>query len=218
MHLYNIHTHNVVYCDENGYSVRCILNIFPSEFEKQSRTAGGCSFSCGVHPWHSHNADLELSLLSKLVADKRIVAIGETGLDKLQGAPLDVQMTVFRKQIELAMQLNKPLIIHCVKAWDELIALYKEYTPTVDCIIHGYRGKPQQAKQLLDLGFKFSIGAQFNKDTLMNIPLTSLFCETDISDTSIYTVYKNISDALNIDLKEFSETIEQNVNHTFYGS
>lgn len=218
MHLYNIHTHNIVFYPENGYSVRCILNTFPSEFEKQFQIAEDCSFSCGVHPWHSHNADVELSLLTQLAEDKRIVAIGEAGLDKLQGALLDVQTSVFRKQIELAMQVNKPLIIHCVKAWDELIAVYKEYKPTVDCIIHGYRGKPQQVRQLLDLGFKFSIGAQFNKDTLMNIPLTSLFCETDISDTSIYTVYKNIANTLKIDLKEFVEIIERNVNHTFYGS
>lgn len=215
MHLYNIHTHKVEACSEAKYKVKCILNTYPEEFcEKMENT--DCWFSCGIHPWNAENSDSKFEILKEIVLNPQVVAIGETGLDKLKGADISVQINVFRKQIDLAVAVNKPLIIHCVKAWDELIALYKEYKRyDIPWIIHGYRGNPEQTKQLCKLGFKLSIGDKFNTESLKQIPIENIFCETDMSDLTICKVYENISQEIGVDMNHFAILVADNISKIF---
>ncbi|WP_165026342.1 TatD family hydrolase [Dysgonomonas sp. ZJ279] len=214
MELFDVHTHKKPLAVANGYEIRYILNIYPEDFKNAEKDVDSL-FSCGVHPWYSLNTESDLQLLTEIAQDKRVIAIGEAGLDKLQGPDLVIQTDVFRRQIELAMRTHKPIIIHCVKAWDELIALYKEYTTTIPWIIHGYRGKPEQAKQLAALGFKLSVGEMCSDETIKSIPSDSLFCETDTSVISIYGVYQRVAEVLNITVDKLSTIIAHNVKCTF---
>ena len=216
MDFYDIHTHDApTPSDEGEQSHPYVLNVYPLGFEDAKDSLLGCCFSCGVHPWYSENADPQLKFLEEIASDNRIIAIGEIGYDRLKGPDMKVQRYVFEKQIELAERLKKPVIIHCVKAWEELLASYKKFNPKQPWIIHGYRGKPELTQQLLSHGFIFSIGEKFNKDSVSEIPSDFLFCETDVYDTDIVTVYKNLAEALDISLEDLAGKIENNVAKIF---
>ncbi|MFV0537417.1 MAG: TatD family hydrolase [Dysgonomonas sp.] len=215
MYLYNIHTHDIGSALENGYNVKYILNTYPEDFKQKKQMYPDAWFSCGIHPWFSDKSEEMFALLKKNIGDPNVVAIGEIGLDKLQGPDIAKQIAIFRKQVELAIEVRKPIIIHCVKAWDEMIALYKEYKGAVPWILHGYRGNPEQTKQLSKLGFKFSLGEFFNKESVKHIPLDSIFCETDASFLTICKVCENISLEIGVDLNHFAILVAGNIKNTF---
>lgn len=206
MHYYNIHTH------KRRDEEISILNIYPMEFEENLDG----SFSCGVHPWYSDDYDAQLDVLSSIVRNQNVIAVGEAGYDSLKGASLDVQQKVFERQIELSEDCQKPMIIHCVKAWDYLLKSHKKYEPKQAWIVHGYRGGVEQMKQLLARGIMFSVGAYFNHDFIKQVPLESLFLETDDSDTLIQDIYSSVADIRGVSLETLVETVESNVKRVFF--
>lgn len=214
--LYDIHTHKIKPdVEKEDCEVKTILNSFPSEFSSLKKDTENVWFSCGIHPWYAKDSSKELDSLAEIARDDRVVAIGEAGLDKLKGPDIQIQTEIFKAQIRLAELVQKPLIIHCVKAWDELIALHKEFKSDIPLIIHGYRGNPEQTKQLVKLGFKFSIGEKFNPASLMHIPHESIFCETDESEYSICKIYQNISACLGLNIEQFVDGIVKNIRCNF---
>ena len=210
---YDIHTHRAN--PQNNDDCTRIINVDVLQFEKTKALCEHSVFSCGIHPWDSENSEAQMAHLMKIASNSRIVAIGETGLDKQRGTLLDTQLSVFKKQIELSENLHKPLIIHCVKAWNELINVRRETKPAQPWIIHGYRGKPELTKQLVNEGFLFSIGSKINALSLPLIPLDLLFCETDEREMDIREIYLQIAKAVNIDIREFVVIIEKNVRGVF---
>lgn len=204
MTLYNIHTHR----RQDGET--SILNVSPVDYTKTDRGL----VSCGVHPWYVEDNE-SYDLLEKIVAHPNVVAIGETGYDSLRGVLLDVQKTNFEKHIELSEKYEKPLIIHCVKAWDQLLASHKKWNPKQVWIIHGFRGKPQLMEQLKARGFMFSIGERFNEDAVCQIPMELLFCETDDSVLTIDEVYNLVATVRNADIGDFANSIEANFRRIF---
>ncbi len=215
MELYNVHTHQVFLEDNDDPYHSCILDVYPLEFEVAKESYHRHSFSCGIHPWYSEDSEQQMKYLTEIAGDKRIIAIGETGLDKLKGPSYDVQIPVFKKHIELSEKLHKPVIIHCVKAWEQLIRIRKEMSPTQAWIIHGYRGKPELTKQLAKEGFMFSVGENINIDSMSFIPIESLFCETDEDDIDIREVYAQTALAVNMEMEIFAEKIAENVTRVF---
>ena len=215
MELYDIHTHQIPLEDNDDPYHSCILDVYPLEFEVAKDTNTCHSFSCGIHPWYSEDSDSQMKYLSEIVSNPRIIAIGETGLDKIKGPAFKIQIPVFKKHIELSEQLKKPLIIHAVKAWEELYHIHKDAKPTQPWIIHGYRGNPQITKQMVKVGFMFSLGERFNVDSLEFIPKDALFCETDESEITILEVYQQINAALNLELEDFAAQIAENVQRVF---
>ena len=91
----------------------------------------GYYYSVGIHPWEltEHNAGQLLDYLKQQLRKKQFVAVGEAGLDKLAVASMELQLTVFKAQVRLSEEYGLPLIIHCVKAMDELLAVKKEFRP-----------------------------------------------------------------------------------------
>ena len=215
MELYDIHTHQILLEDNDDPYHSCILDVYPLEFEFAKEAYQRHSFSCGIHPWYSEDSESQIKYLIEIASNPRIIAIGETGLDKIKGPTFNIQIPVFKRHIELSEQLKKPLIIHAVKAWDELYHIRKETDPTQPWIIHGFRGNSQVAQQMAKLGFMFSLGERFNIDALEFIPKDALFCETDESDTSIFEVYQQIASALNQDIEDFAMQITENVQRVF---
>ena len=206
--LVDIHTHK-----STNSNFPAIQNISLAETEKVFSTVDSGIFSAGIHPWVAHKfSDNEFSELRKWLTDSRFVAVGECGLDKNSEATLETQIVVFKKHIILSEEFQKPLIIHCVGCFNELIMLRKEMNPLQLWIIHGFRGKPELAQQMLKSGCALSFGEHFNENSVRITPIDKLFVETDESNLSIDFIYKNIALVKNIDTNEInagSKLLEQ---------
>ncbi len=118
---YDIHTHHLPVHPEDAAIVNSLVPTFD--------VGTGLFRSVGIHPWYIYNVKEQLAELKRQVSFLDVVAIGETGLDKGAEAPLDCQREIFRASASLAENAGIFLIIHCVKAWDELIASKKELKP-----------------------------------------------------------------------------------------
>ena len=90
------------------------------------------------------------------------IAIGEAGFDKLRGPSPELQRKVFEEQVAISEELKKPVVIHCVRAWDELLAVHKKLKPKMPWLIHGFRGNTELAAQLLSKGMYLSFWFDFN--------------------------------------------------------
>lgn len=215
MIFFDIHTHN----KQAPTADNCIqiYNLTAVDIAQGvDESASNQYYSYGIHPWHIKNEEATMDDVRKIIAEHRkVVAIGECGLDKLIDTPMQVQMQVFEKHIELAEQLKLPLIIHCVKAWDELLQLHKYYKPQTTWIVHGFRGKAEQTKQLMKFGFHFSLGQYFDTETLKAIYPQHLFLETDDCCINIQEIYSKAFDVLPFSKDEIVDSIEQNVNRLF---
>lgn len=151
--------------------------------------------SVGIHPWYI-NADWknDLAAIAGFANESNVAAIGECGIDTLKSpAPVELQEDIFKAHIMLAEEVQKPLIIHCVKAYDRLIALRKVMKPQQAWILHGFRGKPQQAEQLIKAGLHISLGEKFNPDSARIIPADRLFIESDESCAAIADIYAAVA-------------------------
>ena len=206
---FNIHTHTSLHPKTE------ILSLAP---EQHSADIHMEYASVGIHPWHLtlENSESQREALRQSVKDKRIIAIGECGLDKLQGPSMELQTSVFKQEATLAEECSLPLIIHCVKAFNELIQLKKEISPRQPWIIHGFRGKLPLAADCIRHGFYLSIGSRFQADALKAIPLDHLFIETDESEESIGSIYQRIAETKGISLQELTEAINKNVREVFF--
>ena len=206
---FNIHTHTSLHPKTE------ILSLAP---EQHSADIHMEYASVGIHPWHLtlENSESQWEALRQSVKDKRIIAIGECGLDKLQGPSLELQTSLFKQEATLAEECSLPLIIHCVKAFNELIQLKKEISPRQPWIIHGFRGKLPLAADCIRHGFYLSIGSRFQADALKAIPLDHLFIETDESEESIGSIYQRIAETKGILLQELTEAINKNVREIFF--
>lgn len=150
-------------------------------------------FSAGIHPWDSDGfVLLWLDKLTMLLNYQQVVAVGECGFDKTIDIPFDIQLAVFEKQIIASETMRKPVIIHCVGYFNELIQLRKKLEPKQVWIIHGFRGKPQMAEQLLNAGFYLSFGDKFNPASIQATPSDRILIETDESETTIEELYMAI--------------------------
>lgn len=157
----------------------------------------------GVHPWRADETFVVPELKDK-------IAIGECGLDAACGVSMDKQLKVFTQQVELSEQEEKPLIIHCVKALDQLLRLRRELHPTMPWMFHGFRGKPQQLRSLLAAGFYISFGFHYNEESLNLCPIERLMLETDANDCSIVNLYKDVTKLRGISMSSLCTIMAEN--------
>lgn len=206
----DFHTHRSSV--DNVISVRSLLI---SEAEKITEHS---LFTIGIHPWYSEgiDEDCQLSLLEDLVNRNNIVGIGEVGLDKLRGAPLEKQVELFEKQVLIAEKLQKPVIIHCVRAWAELLESKKRLKPSKPWAIHGFRGQSELSKQLLSYGLYLSFGSEILnaseglQEAIRTIPLDRIFIETDEVDVSLEHLYAVVSLIKGITIHDLDDQINFN--------
>ena len=192
----DIHSHNKIAGKHK------IVNLSPENYiaiDKPNQF-----YSIGVHPWNiNHDADKMLDILVSVAHHENIIAIGETGIDLAKSsAPLFRQLIVFKRHIELSELLQKPLIIHNVKAHDIIIGLRKDLKPSMPWIIHGFRNKPSVAKMLIDAGLYLSFGEKFNIDSLQITPNERILAETDESESSIDEIIAKLTDASKKNIRE----------------
>lgn len=183
------HTHNPFKED-----ILAIKNLNISEVDELDLSNKFQYYSIGIHPWEVHETNPNaLEKLEFWAANDAVKAIGECGLDKNSKAGFKEQSYHFERQVLLSEKYQKPMIIHCVACFNEIISLRKKLKPTQDWIIHGFRGKPQLAKQLISKGFSLSFGEKYNSMSVEITPIESLCIETDTSSVDIMTLYKEIA-------------------------
>jgi len=181
----DIHTHN----NTPAAHALQIVNVY-EQFDTIPQIGW---FSAGLHPWYLSGA-IVIDKLQKVAMQSNILAIGECGLDKVCATDWNLQIHAFAQQIELANDIGKPLIIHCVRAWEEVMATLKQYKVSVPVIFHGFN-KSNIASRLIDNGYYLSFGkALLNTDSpaaevLRSIPTNRYFLETDDADISIADIY-----------------------------
>ncbi len=206
----NIHTHHL--SQDNG------VFLFNNRFGFDKELYTDSFFSIGIHPWDAA-LDISISELEKIITHKNCIAIGECGLDKFIDIDLELQKKVFISQLNLAVKYQKPVIIHCVKAFDELMEICKPYQTKVPFIIHGFNKSSQLLKQLIDNGFYISLHPSvFEKmdfDFSM-IFLEKLFLETDNNSTlSIHAVYVKAANCFQLKTDDLKEKIYSNFTTLF---
>ena len=169
----------------------------------------------GIHPWHALEANL--SVVEARVAD--VDAIGEIGLDVACDVPHEVQIAVFRAQLAIAEQHEKAVVLHCVKAFEEVMKIVLEYRLKA-VIFHGFIGSKEQAQHAVKQGFYLSFGERTFRspktiEALRSTPLSLLFIETDESTTPIEEIYEKIAELRGLPTTELITAIEENFNRIF---
>lgn len=198
------------------------LSIFNAKNMEDVMVANS-KVSVGIHPWYIDLKSVETSLikLKSLVRNEKVVAIGECGLDRLTNVDMNLQKEILKKQMKLSLEVNKPLIVHCVRAFDEIIQMKLELNYTLPIIIHGYNNNAIIANRLLKNGFYLSFGkAIMNENSnaskiISTIPIEKLFLETDDSEISIEDIYNAAAKCINVEPELLKINIYKNYNRVF---
>ena len=217
MDFFNLHTHRGI----NQPNLVELVNQYPQEFETVIPY-----YSIGIHPWHivEDRVGADLAIIESKLKDANCLAIGECGLDKRIEIPMELQKIVFEKQLLLAQKYNKPVVIHCVAAFQEVVEIKKRVAISVPMIIHGFSKNEQVAKQLLDNGFYLSFGKYLlqsrNLGTTLeavfkSIPDNRIFLETDTVEEGIEKVYDLAAEIKGIPVSEMQEIIKRNFRLVF---
>ncbi len=164
----------------------------------------GGVFSVGIHPWTTLSPPSEelWKRIEEVAADERVKAIGECGIDLVKGGPMFRQLEVMKRMVDISENLQKPMIIHDVKAHDIIIGLRRDLKPRQNWVIHGFRGKPQLAASLINAGCRVSFGEHFNADTLRTINRDEILAETDESELTIEEIIGRLSEIRGEDVTE----------------
>ena len=213
MNFFNLHTHQ----SSIQVDVLELVNQYPQEFD-----ASIPNYSIGIHPWHivEDRIDGDLSIIESKLKDEKCLAIGECGLDKRIEYPIALQQMVFEKQLALAEKYRKPVVIHCVAAFQEVIATKKKMAISVPMIIHGFSKNKETAEQLIANGFYISFGKYLLRNpelelVFKSIPKERLFLETDTIEEGIAAVYELAARYKNIEMGEMKAIINANFDTVF---
>jgi len=204
----DIHTHKI-YADDT-------LSIFNAHLFQANDKAG--KQSIGLHPWYIKDIAKEMFQLRKQIAASDIVAIGECGLDKMTSTPYPIQEEAFKLQIQLAKENNLPIIVHCVKAYQECEMLLQNYDKV---IFHGFNKKLNFLLPLLFKGYYISFGTSLLQastsivESFLNTPIEQLFLETDHKPNHIKEVYKAAAKLRGISEESLIIQIQKNYNKLF---
>ena len=213
----NLHTHQFL----NLSDVIAVVNQYPWEFNNSIP-----NYSIGIHPWYidENRLELDLNTISEKLQLSDCLALGECGLDKRIETPMELQTVVFKRQLKLVKQTDKPIILHCVAAFDEVIAIKKELKVENSMIIHGFSKNEQIANSLLKNGFYLSFGKYLLRSRNIGTELEKVFkfapenkilLETDTVEESIYEVYEKAAVIRGISVEKMKAIVFQNYSNIF---
>ena len=212
----------MLFFDVHTHKKSLSKNIFSVENKYPNDTDFTPPFSIGIHPWFikPENVENELLILKEKLQFKNCFALGECGLDKITATDFELQKEVFKKQVLLSEKYKKPLIIHCVKAYQDIIEIKKELKPKQIWIFHGFNKNYQVAKSLLKNGIILSFGSAIIKNkklqnVVSEIPLDKLFFETDDSGIEIQEIYKKVASLKSIEVVKLQQKIKENFINIF---
>jgi TatD DNase family protein len=208
----NIHGHR----QANNIQEWVMMNLMAKDYPPDDIENG--FYSVGFHPYNVGKVDLRdtLNKVKLSTENPRVFAIGEIGMDKSIEAPLDQQRKIFEAQVGIAEFADLPVILHVVRAFNEVIDFMKVHKPAVPMIIHGYNGSPEMAEALLNAGFHLSFGEAIAKEhskiveSLLMVPSDRLFLETDEGDLDIREIYHFAAEVKGISMDQLRIQIFEN--------
>jgi TatD DNase family protein len=208
----DIHTHEARPCP----GVFSVDNIMAHENRIPEQT-NGLAFTFGIHPWYlsEANHDYLIEEVAKSALLPSVIALGEAGFDRIKGPSPELQRSTFERQIVIAEDNKKPVVIHCVRAWDELLRAHKRMNPGMPWLVHGFRGSKDLASQLISKGMYLSFWFDFilkpeSGELVRNLPKERIFLETDGAEVDIKDIYNKVSDDLKISVEELKTYINSN--------
>lgn len=208
----DIHTHRAPEVPSQA-----IVNVrFPEPFHPEP----GRYYSVGIHPWDVHLFDenqVDWNLFAELVAHPQVLAVGECGMDKKVSKDLLLrQERIFSRQLRVAQDLQKPIVIHNVRA-SGILRLCKQYSNSlIPWIQHGFRGNESAVSRAWDCRFMVSFGPVYNEEALLSVPMDRLFLETDDSGVDIHEVYRRAAATLGVPVEKLTERVQQNIQRVFF--
>ncbi|MBT5529438.1 MAG: TatD family hydrolase [Cytophagia bacterium] len=214
----DIHTHRKS-CRNFVFILR---NVFAEEMDNDL-LAKQDTYSLGLHPWHIKYGNLESQFrrLNQFAKYPKVLAIGESGLDKKIETPLAEQIEVLKAHITISEKLKKPLIIHNVKSTNELLRIRQESKANIPWIFHGFSGDFEKATKIFDAGCYISIGhLLMNKNSktfkeFQKFPLDKLFFETDDKSFTVIELYQLAADFKDCYVEKIKEQIFANYKRLF---
>lgn len=172
-------------------------------------------FTLGIHPWEAAETDQETLILHR-IHQPHCIGIGEIGFDKLKGASIEIQRRTFELQLQIAVEFSLPVVLHLVKAEELIMPYLKSYGKKIPFIIHGFRGKVDQAERLLKQGAYLSFGAallhsEVTQMCFEQLPMDRIFLETDDDPTIlISSVYEKAAAIKKMEVRLLEEAIQTN--------
>lgn len=215
----NIHGHR----QANNIQEWVMMNLMAKDFPPEDIENG--AYSVGFHPYNVGKVDEETTLSAVQLATQHhnVFAIGEIGLDKSIDVPFDVQQRVLARQVEIAESAKLPVILHVVRAFNEMIEFMKAKAPKVPMIIHGYNGGREMADELIKNGFLISFGEAIAREhskiieALLSVPLDKMFLETDEGDLDIREIYATAAEVKGVGIDQMREQIVKNARASLPG-
>lgn len=211
----DIHTHP----DRFEPETVVVQNIFPGD--GFAAFTGRNFYSVGLHPWHlkseAENNEM-LRMVEEALGFEHVCFIGECGLDKKVNIDFEEQIRVFKAQAFIAEEFRRPLIIHCVKAYNEILEVHNNLHPKMPWIMHGYNGSVQLTNQLVKHRFFFSFGKSIfdenskSVESLKQLPMEKIFFETDEFDGTVEEIYGKASSLKNVSTDILKTEIWSNFN------
>jgi TatD DNase family protein len=184
-----------------------VQNIFPGD--GFAAFTGRNFYSVGLHPWHLKTPDENnemLHMVEDALEFDHVCFVGECGLDKKVDIDFKEQLRVFKAQVYIAEEFKRPLVIHCVKAYNEIFEIHQKQHPEMPWIMHGYRGNSQITEQLGKCGIFFSFGISLfddnskSIDSLRYLPMEKIFFETDEFEGEVESIYEKAAIIKNVSL------------------
>lgn len=209
MLLFNFHHHN-------ASLMPGIYNLGLTEAPKSQQF-----FSAGLHPYDvSENWHIDFLRVQNFAKHPDCLAVGECGLDATIQTSPELQAEVLKAHFELANDIQKPVIIHCVRRFEQLVKL--QHWCRTPLIIHGFRKSATLGKSLVSKGFYLSFGSALLQNVslqalLAEIPVERVFMETDTSDLDISLVYAKAAEIKNMSIEEFAQKMDENLKTVMNG-
>ncbi|SHJ04687.1 TatD DNase family protein [Malonomonas rubra DSM 5091] len=184
----------------------------------------------GLHPVYAQQwNDAAAEQLQQLCTHPKAIAMGEIGLDGVSGPDMMLQERVLRAQLEIALQAERPVLLHGRKATGRLLDILrqKEIGKKIGGIWHGFSGSLQVAEELVRLGFKIGVGPIILRDSarklpqaVQQLPLAALVLETDLPDMAetpeaLIAVAEKVAELRGISLAEVAQSTSENARKLF---
>ncbi|MBR3826534.1 MAG: TatD family hydrolase [Alistipes sp.] len=168
----------------------------------------------GIHPWHAERGDQLPDFASCDI-------VGETGLDYASAVGRAAQMRLLRQHLDAAAELHKPIVLHVVKAFEDVMVTLRNYPTLRGVVFHGFIGSMEQARRCFERGYFLSFGARSlrsprTREVIAATPSNRLFVETDDSTVpTIEELYTEVAAIRNESVEELKQRIEENYKTLF---
>ena len=196
----NAHTHHLSHQSD----VLDLYNQFPKAINDDAKL-----FSVGIHPAYIKTSSIEeeLAIIREKLSNKNCLAIGEIGLDKLCETDFELQIDVFERQLQLASEYRFPVIIHSVRAYQEILHIRKKLKLTIPFIFHGFNKNEQILNQIIAQNCYASFGKNllYNKNLQIifaKLSANKFFLGNDANQISIKKIYQFAAEIRNITIEE----------------